>query len=289
MSNDATTSYFLDAESAAEMARLIQLDMFLTKKMGGLLAEQANPARFSQILDIGCGPGGWVLDVAYTYSRVEVAGIDVSKTMIGYANARARSQGIANASFEVMDASQPLAFSDSTFDLVNERFLAGSFYRAVWPGLLKECFRVTQPGGILRMTELDTGGETTSAAFNAYGAMLSQAMKRARYGFSPDGRSNCITPYLPALLRDAGYRNVQLKPHVIDFSIGTDIHMSIYRNYEIFFKLIQPLIVAVGVATQEELDRAYSLVLIEMQQDDFKAMWYMLTAWGEKPMNSTSE
>jgi hypothetical protein len=37
-----------------------------------------------------------------------------------------------------------------------------------------------------------------------------------------------------------------------------------------------------GVATQEEADQAYQQVLIEMQRDDFKGMWYLLTAWGIK-------
>ncbi len=73
------TTYFVDAENAAEMARLMNQDRIITKNMGGLFPEQFDLSRVSDVLDIGCGPSGWVLDVAYTYPTMHVAGIDVSR------------------------------------------------------------------------------------------------------------------------------------------------------------------------------------------------------------------
>ncbi len=42
-------TYILDTESAAEMARLISVDQFTTRGMGGPLAEQPDPSVFSKI------------------------------------------------------------------------------------------------------------------------------------------------------------------------------------------------------------------------------------------------
>lgn len=282
--NPTEGSYFIDAESAPEMARLIQLDMFMTRAMGGPLADLADPTRFKQILDLGCGPGGWALSVAHEYPKIEIAGIDISNTMIAYANARARSQGLNNASFEIMDVTQPLAFSDNTFDFINERLLNGSVRFALWPKVLKECYRISRPGGIMRMMEVDSGGVTNSGAFQDYSDILAQALKIAGYANFPDGRHSCVTPMLPKLLRDAGFQNIQIKPLVLDFSAGSEIHMALYRNNEIFFKVIQPFIVSLNVAKQDELDRIYQQLLLDMMQDDFLGMWYFLIAWGEKPL-----
>ncbi|HYU72078.1 MAG TPA: class I SAM-dependent methyltransferase [Ktedonobacteraceae bacterium] len=283
MSTNSQSDYFIDTESAAEMARLIQQDMMITRKMGGPLAEQADPSSFSTVLDLGCGPGGWVLDVAFACPDAEVAGIDISKTMTSYGNARASSQGLHNASFEVMDITKPLAFSDQTFDLVNGRLLVGSLHRTAWSQMIQECFRITRPGGVMRMTELDTSGVTTSPAYNYLDTLLVKATWLTGLGFSRDGRTTCMTPMLPTLLRNAGYQDIQHRPHAFDFSAGTDIHMDFYRDYEVFFKLALPFLVSVGVATQEEVDRAYQQMLIEMLSDDFKGMWYLLTVWGKKP------
>jgi tRNA G46 methylase TrmB len=91
-------SYVMDAESATEMARLMDQGSFMTRGMGGLFPERAGDlSTIHDILDIGCGPGGWVHDVAYTYPDINVTGIEISKRMIQYARAHARVQHLDNA------------------------------------------------------------------------------------------------------------------------------------------------------------------------------------------------
>jgi hypothetical protein len=43
-----------------------------------------------------------------------------------------------------------------------------------------------------------------------------------------------------------------------------------------------------GVTTQEEVDQLYHEAEIEMLADDFCALWYLLTVWGEKPSISNA-
>src|SRR5438094_299726 len=120
-----TQLHYLD--SGVEIARLINLDRMTTTAMGGVFAglPETDLPQLHNVLDLGCGPGSWVLDVAFAYPGCEVAGVDICQTMIEYAWARAHTQLLSNASFGVMDITQPLDFSDNTFDLVSARFLAG--------------------------------------------------------------------------------------------------------------------------------------------------------------------
>lgn len=277
-----TNTYFFDPENAAEMARLIQLDRVMTKGMGGPLAEQLDLSPFRQILDIACGPGGWVLDVAFQLPRADVAGIDISQTMISYANARARSQKIANASFGVMNATQPLDLSPNSFDLVNGRLLVGFLPKPSWSRLVQECYRITKVGGILRLTETDGSGLTNSPAYERLNAWFTQAIWKMGYGFSPDGRTLGVTPMLAHLLKKGGYQNIQHEAHAIDFSAETEAFHDFYRNAEVGFKLLAPLLVKMGVAAQEEIDQTYQQMLIEMLSSDFCGVWNFLTVWGKK-------
>jgi len=75
------TTYFIDAENVAEMARLAHQDRLLTKEMGGLFPPQLDLSTIHNVLDIGCGPGGWVLDVAQAHPIISVTGIDISHIM----------------------------------------------------------------------------------------------------------------------------------------------------------------------------------------------------------------
>lgn len=279
-------AYILDPESPAEMARLIHFDQLTTGAMGGPLAEQSPEliASFQNVLDLACGTGGWVLDVAFAYPEMDVAGVDISKTMIEYAGARARTQNLTNASFGIMDITRTLDFSENTFDLVNARFINGVLYRDVWAPFLAECRRILRPGGILRLTEMVDLGVSNSPAFEQMGAWLSKVMWKLGYGFSPDGSSLGITSMLSRLLRTAGYTNIQRAAHTLEFSIEEEeAWTDFYRNMEIGYALAKPVFVKTGVATQEEFEQCYQQMLIEMHAATFCGLWDFVTVWGKKP------
>jgi ubiquinone/menaquinone biosynthesis C-methylase UbiE len=276
-------NYFIDIESTTEMARLINQDRLFTENMGGLFPELQDISSMHDILDIACGPGGWILDVATVFPEIRAVGIDVSHTMIEYARASAWSRGLDNASFLVMEALEPLEFADDSFDMVNARSIIGFMPRTAWPGLIQECMRITRPGGIIHLTEFDTYGTTNISAVEKMNEIGLRAFKLAGRSFSPDGRSLGITPMLGRFLRDAGCINIQKKAHAFDFSMGTEAYEAMYDNTQVIFKLSHPFLVKMKVATQEELDMLYRQALGEMMSDDFCGVWFYLSVWGEKP------
>lgn len=279
--NKRENIYFNDPESGAEMARLINQDRLITKGMGGLFSEQPDLTDIHRILDVGCGPGGWVLEVAFAYPDIEVVGFDVSEAMIDYARTQAQVQGLDNAQFHVMDARQPLSFPDNSFDLVNARFIA-FLGPAVWPKLLQECQRITRPGGGIRLTENEWCFTNSSAHEKLYGKMC-QALKMAGSSYSPDGRIYGITPMLGGVLRDIGCIDIRQVAHVIDFSVGTEDYEGFFRDWVTTFHLIKPFLIKWGVTTQEEVDQLVNQVEVEMRQEDYRGIMFVLTAWGHKP------
>jgi SAM-dependent methyltransferase len=108
----------------------------------GLLPEQPEQAiaHLRDVLDIGCGPGGWVLDMAYTHPHLRATGIDISQGMIDYANALAHANGLDNAQFHVANAIDPLSFPDASFDLVNVRQLEAVIPAAAGLGSSRKWF-----------------------------------------------------------------------------------------------------------------------------------------------------
>jgi len=255
--DDNENTYVIDPESAAEMARLMDQDLLLTKAMGELLPGQVNPSKIHSILDIACGPGGWALEVAFQYPEIEVMGIDISQAMIEYARMRARTQHLSNAGFLVMNALAPLDFPDDSFDLVNARFLSGFMPPAAWPKLVRECMRITRSGGAIRFTELNDFGMTTSPAFEKLNSMALRAYQVMGRSFSPEEHHWGVFPRLRRMLREAGFQHIQLKAHVFDFSKGSEGYNGGYQDFKIALKLGQPFLVKTGVGTQEEVETLY--------------------------------
>src|SRR6266700_7789109 len=249
-------TYVIDAEDAAEMARLVKQDRLLTEGMGGVFPENAHLSGVNDILDIGCGPGGWVLDVAFEYAKVNVVGIDISEQMVEYARAHAEVQGMNNASFQVMNALESLAFDDNSFDVVNARYIQAFMMKTSWAPLMKEIMRILRPGGRVLLTD----GEwsiSNSPAFEKMGAMLTHVGTVTGRSFSPDGRHVGVTPMLGRFLRDAGYQHIQQKAHVLDCSMGMEPYGSFYQDFMIGLKLLQPFMIKMGVTSEEEFEDQY--------------------------------
>lgn len=275
--------YVFDPESSTEMARLINQERQLTEGMGGVFAGLTDTSSMHNVLDLACGPGGWVLDTAFEHPEIEVAGVDISRIMVDYANARARTQNLTNASFGVMDITQPLDFPDGAFDLVNARFLFAVLRRGSWGSFISECTRLLRPGGILRLTEPVDMGISNSPAGAQINAWLCEALWRAGYSFSEDGRTIGMTPMLPLLLRTAGQQNIQMQAYAVEYSANTERWASGYRNAEVACYQLMPLFVKTGVATQEEVERQYQQLLIEMRAEDYVCMGHYVSVWGQNP------
>lgn len=281
--DQGNNTYILDVESSLEMARLLDQDKVITEGMGGIFPEREDEdlTGISRILDVACGPGGWVHEVAHTYPHIEVVGIDISKNTINYARAHAHVRKLNNAHFQVMDALKPLDFPDGSFDMVNMRTVAGFVLPHLWPQFLAECKRVLRPGGILRTTESEFGG-TNALAYGTLLNMFSQALQRLGRSFSPTGHYIGILPELRTLLQNAGLQNIQSKAHVIDFSFGMKAHEGMYQDIRLLFQLSQPLLLKTKVTTPEEFATLYDQAIEELQSDNFHGLMFLLTIWGEK-------
>jgi ubiquinone/menaquinone biosynthesis C-methylase UbiE len=275
-------TYVVDPESPTEMARLINQDRVITQAMGGPLSSVPDPSSLRNILDLACGPGSWVLDVAFALPDAKVEGVDISRTMVDYANARARTQQLANGSFGVMDITQPLDFPDASFDLVNARFLIGVLKRDRWPSFLSECHRVLRPGGLLRLTEPVDFGTTTGDAVNHLMSLTMQAFSQVGYGIAHQHVLD-IVPLLLAFLRSQGYQKVRTLPFALDCSAGTVAWTDIFRNIEVTGSQMKPLLIKLGLVTDEAFDDLRQQALIEMQQETFCGLAHHTTVLGYKP------
>jgi ubiquinone/menaquinone biosynthesis C-methylase UbiE len=276
------STYIMDAENAAEIARLSHLHRLITSTVGGLLPPIAHIPSFQAMLDIASGPGDWVLDMASTYPDIQITGIDISALLTEYAATRAQDQGLTNAHFCQMDAMRPLAFTDASFDLVHARHLYTFMLADAWPGLLRECVRVTRPGGTICLTEAELN-LSNSGAQERFAHLLAQALQRANMSFSVNGHHSNITPMLGRFLRDAGCRHIRRAAYMLDYSADEDTFSLGYQHVVAGCKLVQPFLLEMGVAEEQELYRLQHLLQEELLAPGFCGVLIITTAWGTVP------
>lgn len=278
------STYFVqNRKSEDELARLMIQDQMLTDGMGGVLPELPDPGTLRKVLDVGCGPGGWLIKTAKEYPAiVRLVGADVSSTMIAAAREQAEAQSVANrVEFHVMDALRMLEFPAKTFDLINQR-LGSSYLRTWdWPGLLSEFQRVSRTGGIVRLTEGDIMVESTSPALTRLLSLSLETFYRAGHFFEP--RGDGIAGELPRLLKQSGFLDVQTSIHSLHYRAGTPQGEAYYKDMMHAFRTALPFY-RKWVRVPDDYEAIYRQALGEMQEPDFTAIWRVHTAWGVTPL-----
>ncbi|RUS19654.1 S-adenosyl-L-methionine-dependent methyltransferase, partial [Endogone sp. FLAS-F59071] len=139
-------TYFLP-EDDREADRLHQLNFLLKEVFGENIMSSAQDClrTGTRILDVGCGPGTWILDLATEHPQVEFVGIDI-------ANMFPETIRPANVDFVKANVLEGLPF-DEEFDLVQMRNMDMAFLETEWPEVIREIYRVLKPGGYIQLME----------------------------------------------------------------------------------------------------------------------------------------
>lgn len=276
------STYFVqDRSNREELIRLEEQDRLITTLMGGLLPEQEDPERFQYVLDVGCGPGGWLIDLARAYPGIPtLIGVDISEGIITYALEQARAAQVRDrVDFQIGDALHMPRYPTNSFDLVHQR-LGMSFLRTwEWPKLLGEYQRVCKPGGIIHITENALMPETNSPALRRLVELLIEALYQAGHFFTLE--SEGITRHLAPLMRQYGIRQVQTKVYPLFYHATPETKQAYAEDMQRLFRTGLPFI-RKWIKLPPDYQDLYQQMLIEIQQPDFVATNRLTTAWGIK-------
>jgi SAM-dependent methyltransferase len=276
------SDYVNNVESAGELARLDHQAGLAIDAIGHL-PHNLRGRPFQKILDLGCGSGRWALDMAYHYPDAEIVGVNISRTLVEYARARAKTMKRQNVKFILFDALEGSLseLGRGRYDLINLRFAVG-WVRGLdwWTKLLERCHHLNAPGGYTVVTEGE-GLYTDSSALSRLHEMMILALRLGRYGFPSSGQNLGLAAQLGTLLYSVGFSQVALEGGTIDFSFYNPEENIAWRNS--FHALITesgPFFITMGVTTAEELAELSMRVGSELYDEAFSGVGSLFTFYG---------
>lgn len=270
-----------DLSGQEELQRLQLQDHLITAALGGVLPEQPDPTSFHTVLDVACGTGGWLIELAKTYQTIShLIGVDISKLMIDTARTEAQAQQVQNrVIFRVMDALYLFELMENSVDLTNLRF-AISFLRTwEWPRVLHELYRVTRPEGVIRLTEADLPDQSSSPALLHLFSLLTQAYNQAGRYFRP--QANGVADDLAGLLERQGVQNIQTHIYRPEIRAGTVHGRLFFEDMKYLFRTNLPFL-RKWTSVPDDYEDLYEQMLDEMQRPGFVVTNQTITAWGNK-------
>ncbi|KAF9178684.1 hypothetical protein BGZ51_007525 [Haplosporangium sp. Z 767] len=178
-----------------EMDRLHLQHYVIRHAFGGNTRAKFDAKIHKDVLDVGCGPGTWILEMSTEHTETNFTGIDISAVWPTEIRPR-------NCRFHVVNAIKGLPFEDNTFDFVYQRFMIMGYPAKDWPFIIQELVRVAKPGGIIELTEIPI-------VSNANGPELSKMMEILEQACQDKGLDTKVAKKLDGMLRKAGVEDVQ--------------------------------------------------------------------------------
>ncbi|KAL1934950.1 hypothetical protein VTP01DRAFT_4090 [Rhizomucor pusillus] len=162
----------------------------------------------ANILDIGCGSGSWVMEMATEHPNAHVTGLDMSDMF----PTAIRPE---NVTFQLANILDGLPYEDNTFDFVHMRQLVVALRSNEWLTVIQEIYRVLKPGGLIQLVESDFTVGNQSQLIEAVITTLHRAMQDR-------GQDPFIASKLSTLLTEAKFEDVQQETRTLDFGRDTD-------------------------------------------------------------------
>ena len=199
----------------------------LQKRLDALLAllsraalNRAAPVPGEHVLDVGCGCGATVLDLArHVGNSGQVVGVDISEQMLARAQARVAADGLAHVSLTLGDA-ETNEFAAKNFDLVFSRLGVMFFSDPV--AAFANLHRALKPSGRMVFVCCRTPAENRyiTAAVQAALPLLPSGAVPVPAPDEPGMFSFADPDRVRRVLRDAGFRNVVFDPHNEGMRLG---------------------------------------------------------------------
>lgn len=171
-----------------------------------------------EVLDIGCGSGLALIEMAAAFPQSRFTGFDISEESIGRAQASAVKRGVTNVTFQVQDVSEmnmTNAFDLITaFDVIHDQ--------AKPDQVLREVNAALKPGGTFLMQDIAASSNVEQNITNPLGPMFytistmhCMTVSLAQGGA---GLGTCWGKELAcSMLEEAGFNNIDVQelPHDI--------------------------------------------------------------------------
>ncbi|CAG8558929.1 3997_t:CDS:2 [Acaulospora morrowiae] len=225
----------------------------------------------AKVLDVGCGPGTWLLDMATEFPSSKFFGIDIS-------NMYPQEIKPPNVYFEEADLLEGLPFDDNTFDFVVMRNMVSALKLGDWENkVLQELIRVCKPGGYIESTEFEIPGSNRGPMSTKLCDAWIEIMKTKNIDLT-------ISTRLDQLYRSHKPTSLDLVTHITRQvpigAWGDRIGSAMADDLIMLSKAVQPVLVPAWGVTHEQYDEY--LGVLKREFDEYKSYCNIHVVSGRK-------
>ncbi|KAI8336035.1 S-adenosyl-L-methionine-dependent methyltransferase [Blakeslea trispora] len=224
----------------------------------------------ARILDVGCGPGTWIMDVATEFPNCELVGID----MIDIFPSDIRP---SNVSFKLNNVLDGISFPDNSFDAVHFRFFNLALRSEEWLPVLKEIYRVLKPGGVVVSKEPRSLSEGNEFFIYVGKAFVDKMIA--------NGQDPSIDINIERRIEEAGFDVIKHEYKHVDLSKPESISREFSWNLKMVCKSAQPYLADQLGVPHEHYGAFLERLDVELKNKP-ACVWTFSSTVGRKPLSN---
>jgi ubiquinone/menaquinone biosynthesis C-methylase UbiE len=156
-----------------------------------------------KLVDIGCGTGRTLHQLARTHPKLRLSGVDLSPAYIRLA--RKRLENVGELTLAV-DNAEALPWADATFDIATSVYMFHELPRNARRNVVREMFRVVRPGGLVVLEDSAQLSESPQLA-----PVLHDFPREFHEPFYED----YLEDDLASVLAEVGFDAISTEPHLV--------------------------------------------------------------------------
>ncbi|KAI7901348.1 S-adenosyl-L-methionine-dependent methyltransferase [Cokeromyces recurvatus] len=223
----------------------------------------------AKVLDLGCGSGCWVMEMAVEHSDYQIIGIDVADMF----PTTIRPE---NVKFELYNILNGLPYPDNSFDYIHMRLLITGLRSEDWPKTIAEIYRVLKPGGVVQLVESDFTEKADIQTVEIFNTEFRKAL--VELGLDP-----WIGSKLENLLTETNFDVIEINQKYLDYSLPLDpVAKEMLINWKGAMLSIKPILAQRLNADNEKYKTIVDNYIEGITQAGWKVKMWALC--GQKPV-----
>ncbi|GCE15859.1 class I SAM-dependent methyltransferase [Tengunoibacter tsumagoiensis] len=219
------------------------------------------------ILDVGCGTGIWVRELAQEFPNAHVTGVDLEVSTIS-------ASSLLNCHYVSANVVQGLPFPDQQFDFVHQRLLVAALPAKDWPRAVSELVRVTKKGGWVELVD-------AADAFVKTGPLTEKMMGWWRLAGAKTGFDASQLTRLDLFLLNAGLQSVKQEVVPVPLSWGGHVGDLMGKDMLAIFGNLRALVCTrLQLVSQKEFDQTLDALPTEWAA--YQTQFHFFVAYGQK-------
>ncbi|KAI8976874.1 S-adenosyl-L-methionine-dependent methyltransferase [Pilobolus umbonatus] len=223
------------------------------------------------VVDSGCGPATWTLEMSKEYPNSKFTGVDISfvdSTIVQPDNVELKNANIT----------KEIPFEDESIDFYFQRLLMGALNKDDYKTVLENAYKALKPGGFIELSEGSVvAAENGGPIYTHLNTIVTSMLKRR--SLMPD-----LGQHIESFLKEAGFENINYEEMMVPLNHTNKIgQLNWYDNREAN-RSLRPLMAMINPEF-EDVEK-YEKYLDDLGEEcaEYKTSTCICFAYGQKPL-----